>query len=45
MVKANHWNFQRAAGGDRLPSDLVWIARFDEVRPFPAQDFLDRTQI
>src|SRR6266498_1048041 len=45
MIKTNHRNFQGAPGSNRFPSNLIWVARFDEIGPLPFQDFFYSAQI
>jgi hypothetical protein len=45
VIKTNDWHSQRATGGNRFPSDLIRIARFDEIRALAFQDFFDGAEI
>ena len=45
MIKANDRDLLRTADGDRFPTDLIRIARFDEIGAFALQDFLDDAQV
>src|SRR6266496_2272275 len=45
MVKANHRNFQGTADRNRFPSNLVWVTRFDDIRPFMFNNFFDGSQV
>jgi len=45
MIKTYDWNFQRTADRNGFPPNLVWVARFNDVRLFALQDLFDRTQI
>jgi hypothetical protein len=45
VIKTNDWHSQRPTGGNRFPSDLIRIARFDQIRMLALQDFLDGAEI
>src|SRR5207244_7836528 len=45
MIKTDDRDFQHAPDRDRLPPDLVRIARFDDIRPVALDNFLDRAQV
>src|SRR5438046_10356484 len=45
MIKADHRDAPLASGRDRLPRQLVGIARFDQIRLLTFQNLIDLTQI
>src|SRR5580765_212583 len=45
MIKTDDRNLLRTADRDRFPANLIWIARFDNVRPFLFQNFFDGAKI
>jgi hypothetical protein len=45
MVKRNYGYAEFAADAERLPRDLIWIARFDNIGPLALERFFDRVKI
>ena len=45
MVEANHWDAKRFTRDDGFPGELVRVARFDDIRFLPFQDFFDCIQV
>src|SRR5580692_1969113 len=45
MVKADDRNAQRLTRDDGFPGNLVWVARFNDIRFFSGQNFFHGVQV